>query len=62
MNLTENITVIGIVLLEEISDRMLLMRLNIISISIWDSMGSYCLKLLKVVDFYAVIWFDYFDK
>jgi len=50
MNLTENIMVIGIVLLEEISGRMLLMRLNIISISIWDSMGSCCLKLLKVGD------------
>lgn len=55
MNLTENIMVIGIVLLEEILDPMLLMRLNIISTSIWDSMGSCCSKLLRVVDFWNVI-------
>ena len=55
MNLTENIMVIGIVLLGEISGRMLLMRLNIISTFIWDSMGSCCSKLLRVVDFCDVI-------
>lgn len=55
MNLTENIMVIGIVLLEEILDPMLLMRLSIISTSIWGSMGSCCSKLLRVVDFWNVI-------
>jgi hypothetical protein len=42
---------IGIVLLEEISDHMLLIKLNIISIFILDNMDFYYLKQLKVVDY-----------
>jgi hypothetical protein len=42
---------IGIALLEEILDHMLLIKLNIISIFILDNMDFYYLKQLKVVDY-----------
>lgn len=57
MSSTENIMVTGIALWEGTLARMSPMRPSIISTSIWDSMDSYCLKLLRVVDLFIRIDF-----
>ena len=48
---------IGIALLAGISGPIVRTRPNIIFISIWDSMGFYCLKLLRVDDLFLLLYY-----